>query len=188
MVELLSGVLGAATLHIQLETLRKVSNIQFGAWQNHLYQWCAHTILIYDTLVFSPVKRAQNDWWQLFLRVFMFLAYLLYKLWICATQVLCCVLPKVYWSRVVLLLTVLTLCQVCYMALVSTFRMPYNMCKSLWVVETNKMSEATEHTCSWEQRYDLFLLFSAIIVLCSNLPVTLHVFCCTLPKYSSCVP
>ena len=49
------------------------------------------------------------------------------------------------WSWIVLLLTVLTLYQVCYMALVPIFQMQHSMCKSLWVVETNRMSKATEH-------------------------------------------
>lgn len=71
-VEFLSGVLGAATLHVQLETLRKVSNI--WAWQTNS---TAVSIKYWFMILFSydPVIGAQYDFWQLFLHVFILSAH-----------------------------------------------------------------------------------------------------------------
>ena len=63
-VELLSGVLGAATLHVQLETLRKVSNI--WAWQTNSTSAMSIKYSLMILFSYDPVIGAQYDFWQLF--------------------------------------------------------------------------------------------------------------------------
>ena len=72
-VELLSGVLGAATLHVQLETLRKVSNI--WAWQTNSTSAMSIKYSLMILFSYDPVIGAQYDFWQLFLHVFILSAH-----------------------------------------------------------------------------------------------------------------